>query len=65
MEALLPLLFLLPCAVMLVMMIGGHGHGARQQKEPAATDSLADLRQRRQQLDRMIEQQERWGDVRR
>ena len=60
MQALLPLLILVPCVLMIVMMMRGHGHG-HQEKPPAAT-STADLRTRREELDRLIDEREREGD---
>lgn len=63
MEALLPLLILIPCALMMVMMMRGHGHGHHE--KPAAADSLTELRRRREELDHQIEERERYGDVRR
>ena len=60
MQALLPLLILVPCLLMMVFMMRGHGHG-HQQKPPAAA-STADLRTRREELDRLIDEREREGD---
>lgn len=60
MQALLPLLILVPCLLMMVFMMRGHGHG-HQQKPPAAA-STADLRARREELDRLIDEREREGD---
>ena len=57
MQALLPLLILVPCALMMVWMMRGHGHG-HQEKPPAAA-STADLRTRREELDRLIDERER------
>ena len=60
MQALLPLLILVPCVLMMVMMMRGHGHG--QQEKPPAAASTADLRTRREELDRLIDEREREGD---
>ena len=60
MQALLPLLILVPCLLMMVMMMRGHGRG-HQEKPPAAA-STADLRTRREELDRLIDEREREGD---
>ena len=60
MEALLPLLILVPCVLTMVWMMRGHGHG-HQEKPPAAA-STADLRTRREELDRLIDEREREGD---
>ena len=60
MQALLPLLILVPCLLMMVFMMRGHGHG-HQQKPPAAA-STGDLRARREELDRLIDEREREGD---
>lgn len=60
MEALLPLLILVPCVAMMVLMMRGHGHG-RHEKPPGAA-SIADLRRRREELDRFIDDREREGD---
>jgi hypothetical protein len=57
MQALLPLLILVPCVLMMVMMMRGHGHG-HQEKPPAAA-STTDLRKRREELDRLIGERER------
>ena len=57
MQALLPLLILVPCVLMMVMMMRGHGHG--QQEKPPAAASTADLRTRREELDRLIDERER------
>ena len=59
MEALLPLMILVPCVLMVVMMMRGHGHG--DQEKPAAAASIADLRRRREELDRLLEERERDG----
>ena len=56
MQALVPLLFLVPCVLMIVMMMRGHGHG--QQRKPLASASTADLRARREKLDRLIDERE-------
>ena len=56
MEALLPLLILVPCVLMMVWMMRGHGHG--HQGKPPAAESTADLRTRREELDRLIEERE-------
>lgn len=58
MEALLPLLILVPCLLMMVMM-RGHGHG--RQEKPAAPESTSELRRRREDLDRLIDKRERSG----
>ncbi len=58
MQSLLPLLILVPCLLMMVFMMRGHGH---HQKPPAAA-STADLRTRREELDRLIDEREREGD---
>ena len=60
MEALLPLLILVPCVLMMVWMMRGHGHG--HQEKPAAAASTTDLRKRREELDRLIDDREREGD---
>ena len=60
MQALLPLLILVPCLLMMLFMMRGHGHG-HQEKPPAAA-STADLRTRREELDRLIDEREREGD---
>jgi len=60
MEALLPLLFLVPCVLMMVMMMRGHGHG--RQEKPAATASTAELRRRREALDRLIDERDGAGE---
>lgn len=54
MQALVPLLFLVPCLLMMVMMMRGHGHG--HQEKPAGSASTADLRKRRKELDRLIDE---------
>ena len=59
MQALLPLLILVPCLLMMAMMMRGHGHG-HQEKPPAAA-STAELRSRREELDRLIDEREREG----
>lgn len=67
MKELLFIAILLACPLlMMLMMRGGHGHGEhhghgndRQQAEPDA--SIADLRRRRNELDRLIEERERPG----
>jgi hypothetical protein len=58
MQALLPLLIFIPCLLMVVMMMRGHGH---KQKPPAAA-SVADLHKRRKEFDRLIDDRERSGD---
>ena len=57
MEALLPLMFLVPCLLMLVMMMRGHGHGRHE--KPTAAASTAELRRRREELDGVIAERER------
>ncbi len=61
MESLLPLLILIPCGLMMVMMMRGHGHGHGKQKKPAAAASIAELRTRRDEIDRMIDEREPAG----
>ena len=56
MGSLLPLLILIPCGLMMVMMMRGHGHG--QQEKPPAAASTTDLRRRREMLDRLIDERE-------
>lgn len=60
MSALLPFLILVPCLLMMVMMMRGHGHG--KQEKPAAAATTAELRTRREELDRLIDERERDGD---
>ena len=59
------LLLLLACPLMMVwMMRGGHGHGAHgggghdHSKAEEAEPSLDELRRRRDEIDRLIEEQE-------
>ena len=59
MQVLLPLLIFVPCLLMMVMMMRGHGHG-HQEKPPAAA-STTELRNRREELDRLIDEREREG----
>ena len=59
MGSLLPLLILIPCGLMMVMMMRGHGHG--HQEKPTAAASTAELRRRREELDRLIDDREREG----
>ena len=60
MGALLPFLILVPCLLMIVMMMRGHGHG--KQEKPAGAATTAELRARREELDRLIGDRERDGD---
>ena len=60
MVSLLPFLILVPCLLMMVMMMRGHGHG--KQEKPAAAATTAELRTRREELDRLIDDRERDGD---
>lgn len=64
MGALLPFLILVPCLLMIVMMMRGHGHGHGhgKQEKPAAAATTAELRTRREELDRLIDDRERDGD---
>ena len=62
MQALLPLLIFVPCVLMMVMMMRGHGRGHGHQEKPPAAASTADLRTRREELDRLIDEREREGD---
>jgi hypothetical protein len=55
------LLIVLACPLMMVfMMRGGHGHGGHAHGEPAepAETSVDDLRRRRAELDRLIDERE-------
>ncbi len=60
MVALLPFLILVPCLLMMVMMMRGHGHG--KQEKPAVAATTAELRTRREEIDRLILDRERDGD---
>ncbi len=62
MGALLPFLILVPCLLMIVMMMRGHGHGHGKQEKPAGAATTAELRARREELDRLIGDRERDED---
>jgi hypothetical protein len=43
----------------MMMMMRGHGHGHASQEKPPAAASTADLRTRREEIDRLIDERER------
>jgi hypothetical protein len=53
------LLLVLACPLMMVWMMGGHGHGGGHDHEPEPREaSTDDLRRRRDELERLIEERE-------
>ena len=53
------LLLVLACPLMMVLMMRGHGHGGGHDHEPEPREaSTDDLRRRRDELERLIEERE-------
>jgi hypothetical protein len=52
---LFPVLFLVPCALMMIFMMRGHGgHGGEHEHHDVSAASVDELRRRRDELDREL-----------